>query len=58
MQLSNALPAISATFDEPNLVVSSGLIPAVGLAQRVGIAELADGLVTVPAWRGPTWERR
>ena len=52
MQLSHALPAMSATFDEPNLVVSSGLIPAVGLAHRVGIADLADGLVTVPGPAG------
>ena len=43
---------MSATFDEPNLVVSSGLIPAVGLAQRVGLAELADDLVTVPGPAG------
>lgn len=52
MQLSHALPAMSATFDEPNLVVSSGLIPAVGLAQRVGITDLADRLVTVPGPAG------
>ena len=52
MQLSHALPVMSATFDEPNLVVSSGLIPAVGLAQQVGIAELADDLVTVPGPAG------
>ncbi|MEI2718257.1 MAG: IS1380 family transposase [Candidatus Nanopelagicales bacterium] len=52
MQLSHALPVMSATFDEPNLVVSSGLVPAVGLAQQVGIAELADDLVTVPGPAG------
>lgn len=52
MQLSHALPAMSATFDEPNLVVSSGLVPTVGLAQRVGIADLADRLVTVPGPAG------
>ncbi len=52
MQLSHGLPAMSATFDEPNLVVSAGLVPAVGLAQRVGIADLADDLITVPGPAG------
>ena len=48
MQLSHACSAMSATFDEQNLVVSAGLVPAVGLAQRVGITDLADALITVP----------
>jgi hypothetical protein len=39
---------MSPVFDEPNLVVSAGLIPAVGLAARVGLADLADEHVRVP----------
>jgi hypothetical protein len=58
MQLSHAFAGMSASFDEPNLVVSSGLVPAVGLAQRVGVADLADRLVTVPGPAGRTRVRR
>jgi hypothetical protein len=52
MQLSHVSSQMSVTFDEPNLVVSAGLVPAVGLAQKVGIAALADDLVTVPGPAG------
>jgi Transposase DDE domain group 1 len=52
MQLSHSPAAFSATFDEPNLVVSAGLVPAVALAQRVGIGALVDDLVTVPGPAG------
>ena len=48
MQLSHTVRAISATFDEPNLIASAGLVPAVVLADRVGIAGLAEQWVTVP----------
>lgn len=43
---------MSATFDEPNLVVSAGLVPAVALADQVGIAYLARGTLTVPRSAG------
>ena len=43
---------MSATFDEPNLVGSAGLVPAVGLADRVGLVELADTMLTVPGAKG------
>lgn len=52
MQLCHSSATMSAAFDEPNLVVSAGLVPAIGLAQRVGVAALADGLVTVPGPAG------
>ncbi len=32
MQLCHGSAAMSATFDEPNLVVSAGLAPTLGLA--------------------------
>jgi Transposase DDE domain group 1 len=52
MQLSHAPAALSASFDDPNLVVSAGLVPTVALAQRVGIGRLADQHVTVPGSAG------
>ena len=41
MQLSHTLPVVSASFDEPNLVSSAGLVPLMrlaepGSAERVG----------------------
>ncbi len=52
MQLSHTPGRMSATFDEPNLVGSAGLVPAVGLADRVGLVELADTMLTVPGAKG------
>ena len=52
MQLSHTVRAISATFDEPNLIASAGLVPAVVLAQQVGIGRLADHHLTVPGSAG------
>lgn len=52
MQLSHAFSGMAATFDEPNLVVSAGLVPALALAQRVEIAGLADDMVSVPGPAG------
>ena len=48
MQLSHTTGRMSASFDEPNLIGSAGLVPAVALADRIGLAELADELLTVP----------
>ena len=39
---------MSALFDEPNLIGSAGLVPAIALTGRIGLAELADRLLTVP----------
>jgi len=42
MQLCHGFPVRSMVFDEPNLVSHAGLVPAVGLATRAGLIELAD----------------
>ena len=52
MQLSHARPVGSVTFDEPNLVSASGLVPLVGLAQATGLRDLADGHLSVPGDKG------
>jgi len=46
MQLSHTPTRCSASFDEPNLVVSAGLVPAVRLAVKVGLPDLAAEHVT------------
>jgi len=43
---------MSASFDEPNLVGSAGLVPAIALADQLGLAGLAEGLLTVPGAKG------
>jgi hypothetical protein len=43
---------MSAAFDEPNLVVSAGLVPALALAESVGIGDLAQERLTVPGTAG------
>src|SRR3954462_2901927 len=52
MQLSHTRPVVSATFDEPNLVASAGLVPLMALAPRPGLRELADERLTVPTDKG------
>lgn len=52
MQLSHAFASMSAAFDEPNLVVSAGLVPVAALAEQVGIADLARQRLTVPGDAG------
>ena len=52
MQLSHTAGRMSAAFDEPNLVGSAGLVPAMALAERIGLGELADELLTVPGAKG------
>jgi len=52
MQLSHTPAALSASFDEPNLVVSAGLVPALRLAQKVGLPDLAGEHLTVPGPAG------
>lgn len=46
MQLSHSPARLSASFDEPNLLVSAGLVPAVRLAEKVGLPDLAGQHVT------------
>jgi len=52
MQLSHAFPVRSVVFDEPNLVSHAGLVPAMGLATRAGLIELADRQLTMPGGAG------
>ena len=48
MQLCHTPAALSAVFDEPNLIACAGLVPAVALADRIGLRDLADEWLTVP----------
>ena len=47
MQLLHTPAALSASFDEPNLLVSAGLVPAVRLAEKVGLPDLAAEYLSV-----------
>jgi len=40
-------------FDDPNLTSSGGLAPALALADRAGLRELADEHLTLPTDKGP-----
>ena len=52
MQFKHAPAAVSAVFDDPNLVSAAGLVPMLRLAQQAGLAELAPGRLGVPADKG------
>jgi hypothetical protein len=52
MQLSHTSAALSVAFDEPNLVGSAGLVPALALAEQAGLSRLADQWLTVPGSAG------
>jgi hypothetical protein len=47
MRLSHGSPALSATFDDPNLVSTAGLAPVVALAQACGLADLVADKLTL-----------
>ena len=51
-QLSHAAPIGRRVFDDPNLVSCAGLVPAVALAERAGLSELADRHLRCPAVPG------
>jgi hypothetical protein len=48
MQVSHTTRAVSASFDDSNLVSSAGLVPAMKLAERAGLRRLADKWLSVP----------
>ena len=52
MQLSHTPAATSAVFDDPNLIGSAGLVPILRLAERTGLAALADEHLSVPTDKG------
>lgn len=47
MQFKHAPAALSAVFDDPNLVSAAGLVPVMRLAQAAGLSELAQRRLTV-----------
>src|SRR5674536_39464 len=52
MRVSHSFPAISATFDDPNLVSCAGLAPTMALGQRAGLADLVSSTLTLKAIGG------
>ena len=52
MRVSHAPAAVSAVFDDPNLVSCAGLVPAVALARRCGLHQLVAAKVKVGAEGG------
>ena len=47
MQASHAPSAVSAGFDDPNLVSCAGLVPVLALAEVCGLAELVSDKLSV-----------
>jgi len=58
MQLSHTRPVAGASFDEPNLVSSSGLVPLVALAEQAGLQRLADQRLSLPTDKGANAGRK
>jgi hypothetical protein len=52
MRLSHARAAVTARFDDPNLVSCAGLVPVMALAQRCGLATLLVDRLTITAKGG------
>lgn len=52
MQVSHTTRAVSASFDDSNLVSSAGLVPAMKLAEKAGLRSLADGWLSVATDKG------
>jgi len=52
MQVSHTTRALSASFDDPNLVSASGLVPAMMLAAKTGLGSLTDRWLKLPGYFG------
>lgn len=52
MQFNHTAQALSASFDDNNLVSAAGLVPVMRLAERAGLASLAQQHLTVPSDKG------
>jgi Transposase DDE domain. len=52
MQVSHAAKAVSASFDDPNLVSAAGLLPVMKLATKAGLRALEQKWLTVPTDKG------
>jgi hypothetical protein len=47
MRLSHAGRAASGVFDDPNLLADGGLLPVMGLAEKIGLPGLVDERVRI-----------
>jgi hypothetical protein len=52
MQFSHSARAITASFDDKNLVSVAGLVPVMKLAEKAGLRKLADKWLSVPTDKG------
>lgn len=52
MQFKHAPAAVSASFDDPNLVSAAGLVPVMRLAMKSGLHRLTARFLTVPTDKG------
>ena len=52
MQFKHAPAAVSAVFDDPNLVSTAGLVPMLRLARSAGLDQLAQARLSVPTDKG------
>ena len=52
MRVPHAAKAAVASFDDPNLVSSIGLLPIMRLAEKAGLRALADRWLSVPTDKG------
>lgn len=52
MQFKHAPAAVSAMFDDPNLVSAVGLVPMLRLARKAGLDELTQSRLSVPTDKG------
>lgn len=52
MQFKHAPAAVSAVFDDPDLVSSAGLVPMLRLARSAGLDRLSQSRLSVPTDRG------
>ncbi len=51
-KLSHTPAATAAVFDDPNLIAAAGLVPILRLAEKAGLAALADAHLSVPTDKG------
>lgn len=58
MRLSHTSPVRSASFDDPNLLATAGLVPVMTLAERAGLSELACEHLSVPTDKGANPDRK
>jgi len=52
MQSKHTSAAVSASFDDPNLVSAAGLVPIMRLAEKAGLRQLAQKWLSVPTDKG------